>query len=326
MDYDINKDGVTQTLLATYKQCRTQAAKWLAGWEKPGFSEPLTFGNATHAVLEDLYNHYRVNKPPKITGLRGKKRVEPIVEEVAGLGKVWLAKWLKHERANLSMDPKHAQYLEYIEAVLPHVLPHYVRMWGIDDFYGGRTWLELESKFAVDFHGIPLRGLRDGVYSKKGLMLLENKTKGQIDQHTLSDTLSFDFQNLFYITATNLDVARHINGVLYNIIRRPQLRLKKNEQYAELLVRIGEDIAARPDHYFVRYPLTYNKTRQKLFVKQLGYAIDEFHEWLCGNLKTFPNEFACVGRYTCQYLQACAQNSNTGYTKRQVLFPELEGR
>jgi len=74
-----------------------------------------------------------------------------------------LAKWLKHERANLSMDPKHAQYLEYIEAVLPHVLPHYVRMWGIDDFYGGRTWLELETRslrliFMVSLCG----GLRDG--------------------------------------------------------------------------------------------------------------------------------------------------------------------
>jgi len=85
---------------------------------------------------------------------------------------------------------------------------------------------EVEFNFLYDDY-ILLRGKIDGVLwnSKTStLVIQENKTKGDIDEESLRQQLSFDLQTMTYLTAA-INIYSELKpkkfGVLYNVIRRP---------------------------------------------------------------------------------------------------------
>src|SRR5262245_7596432 len=53
--YDPERDGVTQGLLATFKNCREAARLSLLGWTSSRVGPSLIFGTIVHAALEDVY-------------------------------------------------------------------------------------------------------------------------------------------------------------------------------------------------------------------------------------------------------------------------------
>jgi hypothetical protein len=313
--YDLERDGITQTILRTFMECRRKAELMLLGLSPKKRSGALDFGSFTHDVLEFLYTEAQQAYPePWIPELPLMTRVVKVREE-----------WLRSNEYS-TQDDAGLQALERDAGILETLLPHYVRMW-TQDFNGALEWTNLESEFCVPAPGhpnVPLRGKFDGNYQRKrALWLFETKTKGRIDGEGLSNALPLDLQVHFYLYALAKQTGRKPRGVLYNIIRRPQLRQGKNETLKAFLNRIDKDIEKRPDHYFTRFEVPISRDEMKVFDEELTSMVDDFVQWQHGVLKTYKNGSACLRPWACQFLPVCGQGSTDGFYVRDRVFPEL---
>lgn len=310
--FRLDRDGITQSLLTAWQECRQKAAFILAGWERPESKRSLEFGSLFHYFLENYYadsNRWREN-----------------VEEFVS---VFGAKWLEKQRAR-GIPGEHT--FEDL-AVLHVMLPAYVRFWHDRD--SAVEWLELEGQFdetvLVEGVGsIRLRGKRDGIFrvdEDGSSWLFETKTRSRIDNREFGAALSFNFQNLFYLTAHNAELARkkltgRLSGVEYNVLRKPGFTYESTE---ELIAKLKPDVKKRPEHYFFRYTCPYSKERQEGFLRQLKDKLVEFDAWTRSEAATYRSECSCVSKYTCPFLDACAAGNLVGFTKTRTLFSELEG-
>ncbi len=301
--YEIT-DGITQSILNTFMTCRQQAKFYLDGWRTYDTSDAMRFGSLFHWLLQELYDAVR-------TG-----------EEVA-LGRVTdLLEKYETDQQQISSSITAIQKLELdlamAEALILPYMDHYP-----EDFTQKR-WEGVESEFANDWNGFLLRGKMDGIYQvKKSYWLLETKTKSRIEEGTLSDALAFDFQNLFYLLNAEIMLGKPIKGVLYNIVRRPSLRQKQLETMGEFCARIKQDVLDKPEHYFKRFEIVYDKDTRKQFAQELKWKLRDFKAWSRGEIPTYKNETACTAKWTCRYLSACASGRMAGYHQNGKLFEEL---
>jgi hypothetical protein len=298
------QDGITQSLLAGWVNCRQWAKFYLEGWETPGSKEALEFGNLFHWLLEQAY--YDIQQGNDLVPLN--VCTQDYVETESNLFN--------------GMD---LQTQEKILALAEALWPMYWKIYAKDL---NREWLAVEGTFDVDWNGFRLRGKRDGVFvgKHKKPWLLETKTTGRIDEGTLDLTLGFDFQNQYYITTAEEEQCADIFGVMYNVIQRSALRQKKAETFPDYCQRMAEDIQADPKKYFKRIELVYTKDQKERFKEELKVKLYEFRAWTEDKTgyMTYKNERACVGRWNCQYLQACSSNSMAGYLQTGELFRELK--
>lgn len=316
-------EGATQSMLSDWQQCRERAKLYLAGWRAPESKEALEFGSLFHWLLEHAYKMV-------IAGdIVGWKQAVAAFE---GL----LAEYMKiyNEKANQwSLGP---QTMELLCAQAEGVWPQYCRHWYKDWDLKKTKWLELEGVFDVKWDAPGgqhrLRGMRDGVIRRKdGLWWLETKTKGVWSQDTLERTLGNNFQNLFYILAGELTVAEMgsdetIEGVLYNIVRRPQIKPGKDGDLKAYVERIQADTQERPDFYYNRLELTYPAKRRKQFRADLDAIFSDFKEWWAGKLRHYCDRGSCEGRkWNCQFIDACNKGHLRNYRQDGRLFVELEG-
>jgi len=100
---------------------------------------------------------------------------------------------------------------------------------------------------------ITLRGRIDEVIEHNGeLWLQENKTKSRIDIVTLQDTIPENIQVMFYAIAASLKYKRPVKGIIYNVIRKPGQRQRKNESDSDFVDRIAEEVQKDHNYYFYR--------------------------------------------------------------------------
>lgn len=297
--------GITQSLLTAFLNCKLRCKLILEGWQTPTPKESLFFGSLFHKLLEE---HYTLES-------------EYIVD---------LGDFLKTENKLYSSITSEIKEKSF--AMAEALYEPYTDFWGMKD--GQKDWIELEPVFEVlatiprfsDRKKIPLRGRIDGVFRLKGkLWLLETKTKSQIDEYGLQTQLALDFQNLFYIMVAEELFGEGIAGVLYNVIRKPQLRQKKGEPLEKFAQRMKDDVESRPEHYFKRYEVKYTLRNIKEFRQELQPLLTDYCFWVeNGFIPTQKNRTACVGRWNCEFLSACAQGSMAGYIQNRKLFTELE--
>lgn len=205
------------------------------------------------------------------------------------------------------------------------LVEEYIDHWGEQD--SKLSWIGLEQLFDVDFHEFRLRGKVDGIFSRPDgtIWIFETKTKGQISPEDIGRALKFDFQSLFYVTAVEIMLGKPVTGVLYNVLRRTQLRRGANEPESQFWNRISSDIHSRPDFYFYRTEAIFTPNRKKEFREILHAQLCEFKKWLEGDLHTYPNETSCTMRkWNCEFLGACASGSMAGYNQDGMMFSELE--
>ena len=295
-------DGVTQSLLGGYLNCRQWAAfrTHRLCYASPSFA--LMFGNGWHWILEACYDAVREQGAVYEWG----QLIDEFVEQ---------------------MDPSGAhpsdveKGLAFAEALYDPYWDYWAEDMDVD-------WVAVESEFDVPYQFAPrsdawtrLRGKRDGLVRRNGkLWLLETKTCSRLGSKGFDDTLTFSFQNLYYLFAATLEAGEPIAGVLYNQVRKPQLRQGKNETFQAYAERCRVDIADNPENYFQRLEIIYTKQRQRQFVADLRLQLDELSRWCLGDVPTFKNTRACSGLWTCDYLSACASCSTAGFVNQTGPF------
>lgn len=291
--YTLTRDGITQGLLADFCTCRQRFLFRVNGWTVDEDKDALYFGSLCHYVLEMYYR----NKP-KFPGIMLKR---------------WIADYeSKHPRDSAELFVKAEALLTvYFEVYREDLIK----------FSPVRT----EEVFSVEALGARLRGRKDLIFrtKTKKLWMMEHKTKSRIDHDYLGYILSFDVQNLFYDLNEALIHKVNLDGILYNILRTPQIKPKKGENLVEYKKRLLAVI--RKDHrdYFYRYEVTISTQDRERFLSETRRKIAEIRDYLAGKLSHYRNEAACVIPYKCKFLPACSSGFMTGF-KKGPLFPELE--
>jgi len=274
----------------------------LDGWQDTRPKDALAFGTLWHWFLEQNYGAI-INGAKKPIDFR-------VLEQ----------KYLDATLGRNSNPEAMERYMAMASALYDVYWLHWKQ-----DFR--RKWEGAECQFDVNWNTFRLRGMRDGLYRfKKQTWLLETKTTGRIDEYTLTDALAFNFQNLFYIVASEEELGKPIAGVMYNVVCKPQLRQGKAESLVNFAKRMRDDVSFRPRRYFVRFECTYPEVVKQRFREELANKLTDFWEWVDGKLATYRNEQACICRWTCEFLAACANNDLAGYVRTRELFGELGGR
>lgn len=150
----------------------------------------------------------------------------------------------------------------------------YQRYWKAQPQLTKRKEVFAERSFKVPYR-LPsgrivwLRGVVDGAFTEVRKLagdctplfyVQENKTKGKIDEEAITKGLAQELQSLFYVIAVELfDDVPKVNGLLYNVIRRPfserwAPRKKKSERRAAFLHRYATKfLRVRPKEYFFQW-------------------------------------------------------------------------
>lgn len=303
--------GVTQSILSRFVQCRIAAMLYLDGWRTTAERRALSFGSLMHSLIESWY--------APVVGVKSAKLDDcplKIFQKIA-----------KDEETTALAEKKSVIDLQADLGSAKALFPGYCERWHDED--QKREWCAVEQQFDILFHAFRLRGKIDGLFRAKdgSAWLLETKTASQISDDTMSQALAFDFQSLFYCLAVELATGHEISGVLYNIIRTPSIGKGLDKTTTAYVDLIKDDIQKRPEWYFVRYEIAYPRATRVRFSQELLEKLEDFKSWILGEIPSYKNESACRGRWNCEYLPVCAAGGDpekAGFQRTGKLFSELE--
>lgn len=153
---------------------------------------------------------------------------------------------------------------------------------------------------------VPLRSMP----KKRRIMVVEHKTASRIGE-SYADRLPLDTQCRGYIYGCAKGLNLWPSEVLYDVVRKCQLRKKKDESTEDFNERIALDYASRPSHYFYREDLMFDRGDIRAFEFELIQAQAEL-EAIYGAPGALdprawmPNDATCNEYFTnCPYLQLC---------------------
>jgi hypothetical protein len=312
--YSVYKEGISQGLLQKFMECPEKALWDLEGVVKLHQPERVTtlFGLIAHEVLHRAYAKPRT-KPP---------------------GPKLLAKWLsdiesdwhyRHPRAAASDISELDLALDFAQAVMPVYFKRYVKDFKLK-WVVLEQWFEINVKFEESPHAVKIWGRIDGLHEAgQKWVLFESKTKARIDTEFLTDWLDWDIQTGIYCWAVWKKTGRRPTHLDYNLIRRPQLRLKKGESSGEFVARCVDDVKKRPEFYFFRIRKRVNRNKFYATNERLLSAVRHFVLWRQGKAPHYRVSGACENKYgVCDMFEACAGRMDI-YTKGERKLIQLEG-
>lgn len=342
--WTLERDGITYSALSTWLRCpELFRLQYVEGWSSKAFSEALEWGNLFHYINEHI------------------DQSKDVVDEVTRLSRKYQRKhWPKKDRP--SLDEKEQYLIERTFIGVETVYPEYYRYWKDQDI----KWIEREHVFRTTYRvphidhtqngqqqkhngelEVSLTGMMDGLFQKgrgKHPWLFETKTKGRIDELGLQASLTCDMQTMLYSTGASLTLEKPVVGVLYNVIRRPQLDPQRKKPLGEYVQLVKDDVQARPAHYFKRWNITFEENDLSRFQeRQLQPAIRNFLDWYYAfaaySDTKHPEvndpwanpyhhrgttESLSVGMMKSYLFNAITCNDYSGLYQRDVAHPELE--
>lgn len=251
------EDGITFSLLSRFLTCRERFRLLVVEGLRPvdTFNHRIEFGNMWHAC-----------------------------EEAKAAGRGWAPDLTTYARQLCERYRSSQEQVEHWYEVVRVTFPQYVAYWEKHDEETTRTPLVQEQVFDVPYrlpggNIIRLRGKFDavdlvGAGKKAGVYLMENKTKGEINELQIRRQLSFDLQTMMYLVALERERTDSdskwgaevpVRGVRYNVIRRPlsggkgsiirhkATKNKPEETKASYYSRLRDIIAEAPETYFMRW-------------------------------------------------------------------------
>jgi len=313
--YDPVRDGVSQSLLGQFLTCRQLCRYNLEGWTSRSTSAAMTNGTIGHAVLQYVYDAQRQKK----------MGIVPTPQQLKLILKQVEALWLKE-------NPRPSTFmLQDLEMALLNaevIMPIYFDYWKED--FKKLMWEKLEGEFKIpyvtkDGHKTFIRGKMDGVFKRNGLWLFESKFKSRIEEEDIVDTLSIDLQVMLYLWALSKGYNLYPSGVLYNIVRRPGLKLNKAESLPNFGKRIQQDVLKRKDFYFYRFEVATDKGDIQKWSLEFEQLMSDFLNWWDGKVGHYKNTGNCITKYgRCWGLTPCVENDFHSLRKRDKVFKELE--
>ncbi len=327
------RDGVTQGVLGTFALCPNKAHLKMRVGIQPAYSGgagAMEFGDFFHRGLDSMYLLLRngLSKEFMVDNL------ETLIHDVCEL--LYLEN--KQKLEDTIARPSAYTELEIMAGTARTLLQSYFRRW-ISDFYDF-DWIDLEKTFKVPYYmqetdnngvqrqfSIPVRGKYDGVFRDGNgkLWLFETKTKSYIDDKSIVDKLNYDLQVMLYMWSMKHMYGETPAGVIYNVVKRPQLRLKMKETLPEFFERIGDDILGKQDDYFIRYTasiLPEDLTRWE--ENDFRSLMQRMYKWSQGE-DNYRNSAAChMWNRPCEYMEVCAYNRTEMMKKREQMYPELD--
>lgn len=317
--WDLYRDGISYSLLSKFEVCRdrfhTYAVRGLRPAER---KEALEFGTIFHKALE---LHAQGNTTSQTTDK--------------------LFKWAKDKDVSLLLC-----------RIAAMMVSHYTAYWKAEKlkYHSSEQVFRIPHTTRYLKKNIELRGRLDETFIRNGkIWLQENKTKSNIDESKIISILPQDLQTMLYCYAMTHIHDLQIGGVLYNVIRKPQLKQGVKESETEYLNRIHEDITERPDHYFKRFEVELSKGDIKKFVAEIldplldqvvmwweSIKLNPLNPWVSkdtdGNEVPNPHHYRKpFGIYDPMtngkgdYFELVTSGSTLGLERIETCFPELDG-
>lgn len=319
LPFSLQKDGITQSLITSWRTCQRKARLSLGGvYKVQDESYALVFGTVFHEYLDVLYTGIKVGR---ITELKD-------VKNEIELATIYMIETRFAERIS---DAKVGKHYTMAIAVCSGMVHQYMIFWG-KDFFGStqKHWVALEDEFSHSTSEYTVRGKIDGAYddAEAALWLFETKTKGQINEAGLSQMIERDLQVNLYLNEIETKFGRDAKGVLYNIIRRPALKQKKDETDGEFALRCVSDVKERPEFYFLRLEVKILPKQREEFSRRFEHELSEFVRWFKQDpLLDSESTHNCVGAYgPCKYIGLCSGSSCEGYGVKSKHHSELSGK
>lgn len=288
--------GVSASGLVDFLTCRMAHKLYKEGWVQRRTPYPLHYGRVAHEVLEAIHNFERSNS--KFDPLKVVRAVcQRIQKKEAGL-------WIGEE----------AQAFELICAQLEAVIPAYVKYYAKKKY----NWVGVEEWFHTPFSDTFLNGRFDNVFERAGLWLFDTKNKSDIEPEEMGEVITCDFQVNFYILALWLITKKYPRGFIYNILRRPGLKLGKKETLEMYSERIKEHISEKgEEYYFQRYEISVIKSDIIKFKDELETKhLPAYWKWYAENQPTTLFGNPCAGKYgLCRYVPICYADDYSGFHK-----------
>jgi len=330
---------ISPSQLNNFQSCRYLSYLKRLGWSKVSVSDALHFGRLIDKSLEYLYlelSRKKLNgefKPQAIRSsiieLLTKKKVN---SAIFFSRKLVPAQQIKEFTDRYKFDPFDYSFLEVWEKMYSQrssevndatlqdhllyalsLLPEYF-VYHQDIFNGNFKIQYTQESLNVSFEQeVILHGRMDAIVSVKSKdkksfnYVLENKTSSQFDEEKISFLGLMAMQNKFYYYACNLVDPGSVHGLFFNFVRRPKIRLKKNESENQFIERLQNEIQTKPEYYFKRMKITYTESDMKEFELELRQKIKDYKSFLKGNLPILKNDTGniCYGVYKCEFLEHC---------------------
>lgn len=181
-------------------------------------------------------------------------------------------------------------------------------------------------------HTIRIRGKIDGKLKagKSKYMICDHKTKGRVNMGGITNTLPFDFQTNLYTWAVNearINKNIRYSGVMYNVIKRTQLRLGAKESLSDYTKRVDADLRKRGGEFFIRTVAPIRKKQQDDFNRVLKKIVTEIVHFVLIDNGESIDRFSppCLGPYgQCDLLSLCYNGNSHGLTHKERPFMELD--
>ena len=336
-------DGISYSILSKFDvDPHRFHLDYVQGWKPTGVNFPIEFGQIFHHLTEASDMGFTDDKLESICNNYVNKRITKgdITEAEANnflfVGKISFITF-KNYRAHWQQNP----------SIIHNDNPVYQK-----DF----SWLGREVKFKVPYelpNGIKvfLRGKKDGRFDPMNGQrpwLLETKTKGTISEHVIRTSLHKDLQVGLYAVADQIEHGEYPEGVLYNVVRRTQMKPRKGETPQEFGDRLEKDILSRPSYYFMRHAHIFTDYQLEAFItRQLNPSIFKLVTWW-NSIKDDPmNPFITrdaegnevpnlhhyergFGQYDSmahgkgEFYEIICNNEYRSYEQKEHAFPELE--
>lgn len=295
---------ISQTALGRFQDCR-QKARWaLDGWVPKKPARPLLFGNFFHNCLA-LVNIY-INKNKEM----------PNEEELENICNDEWEAFLKTPEA---ADQETCETMQYDSQVIYVLLKNYIEYYFQKDV--ARNWVNVEGRVDIKYANNRLMGFLDGAYENSAgteLWVFETKTRSREDLESLGRILHMEFQTFYYMHMMLLTVGKLPNGICYNVVFKPSIKIKKGETMPQFLQRLDKDIKTDRTRYFQRLevsidPAEYYKWRDTT----LNPLLSDYTRWAVGKGPTYRNTANCSGKYgKCPYLELCSMGSTVNVKKQ----------
>jgi hypothetical protein len=275
----IYKEGLTQSIIKTFFDCKFKFYLKLSGLQlKNKFETKFDFGNICHAILEYCHNNNSF------------------------LNDKDLQNFIENYNNTLDIDLKKKIFI---------VMSCYFIVYKNE--FKTKKFIESEFLFYSEYPIFKAVGKIDAIYKIKNNenYLFEIKTKSRIEEEKIIESLSIDFQSLYY--TSGVKTTYKPQGVLYDIIRNPQ---SKNIS--------KEEILKNPNHYFKCYQIIFTKKDIENFEILLKKIFIEIKNTVISGRYT-PNYFNCTKLTKCEYLDYCNKHckQNNNYEIKPFTYKEL---